>query len=91
MNFYLLTTSTCVTYTLCRFSTPRGETKRQVVKAAGRGGGGGEGNFASPHCHMPLGLQKCPAVLLSDQLAKGQFIGYNLLAISKRPFGTGCI
>ena len=89
MNFYLLTTSTCVTYTLYRFSTPRGETKGQVVKAAGRGGG--KGNFASPHCHMPLGLQECPAVLLSDQLAKGQFIGYNLLAISKRPFGTGCI
>ena len=90
MNFYLLTTSTCVTYTLNRFSTPRGEIKGQVVKAAG-GWGGGEGNFASPHCHMPLGLQECPAVLLSDQLANGQFIGYNLLAISKRPFGIGCI
>ena len=70
--FNLLTTNTCVTYTLYRFLTPRGEIKGQVVKAGGGGGGVG-GDFASPH-YMPLGLPECPVVLLSDWLKASLYV-----------------
>ena len=80
MNFFfLLTTSTCVTYTPYRFLTQRGKTKGKVVKVAGRRGGEGEPCLAPLYGPGSSGMPGRTVVWL----AKSQFIRYDLLARSK--------